>query len=127
MAVTDPVSDMLTRIRNGHHALHREVAIPKSKVKVAIAAILKEEGYISDYSEKDADIVVTLKYVKGKATIAGLKKISKPGRRVYVGATDIPRVQNGLGICIMSTSSGILEGSQAQDKNVGGEVLCEIW
>ncbi len=127
MAVTDPIADMLTRIRNGHHGLHREVAIPKSKLKVAIAGILKEEGYISDFKEDESNISVILKYTGGKPTISGLKKISKPGRRVYVGSRDIPRVQNGLGICILSTSSGILEGSNAREKNVGGELLCEIW
>ena len=127
MAVTDPISDMLTRIRNAHHALHSEVLIPKSKVKVALAEILKEEGYISDYSVSDEDINITLKYHKGKAVILGLRKVSTPGRRIYVGAQDIPRVQNGLGICIMSTSKGIMEGSNAHSQNVGGEVLCEVW
>ena len=127
MAYSDPISDMLTRLRNGHHALHREVVIPKSKLKVSIAEILKEEGYISQYTEDESNITVTLKYTNGKPNILGLKKISKPGRRVYVGSTDIPRVQNGLGICIISTSHGILEGSDAQEKNVGGELLCEIW
>jgi small subunit ribosomal protein S8 len=127
MAYTDPISDMLTRIRNGHHALHRDVFIPHSKVKLAIAEILKDEGYISQYAEEDQQLKVTLKYTNGKPNILGLKKVSKPGRRVYVGAADIPRVQNGLGICIISTSQGILEGSTAHDKNVGGELLCEIW
>ncbi len=127
MAYTDPISDMLTRIRNGHHALHRDVFIPHSKQKLAIAEILKEEGYISQYVEEDQQIKVTLKYTNGKPNILGLKRVSKPGRRIYVGATDIPRVQNGLGICIISTSQGILEGSNAQERNVGGELLCEIW
>ncbi len=127
MAYSDPISDMLTRLRNGHSALHREVLIPKSKMKVSIAEILKEEGYISQYTEDESNITVTLKYTNGKPNILGLKKISKPGRRVYVGSTDIPRVQNGLGICIISTSHGILEGTVAQEKNVGGELLCEIW
>lgn len=127
MAYTDPISDMLTRIRNGHHALHRDVFIPKSKVKLVIAEILKEEGYISQYAEEDQQLKVTLKYTNGKPSILGLKRVSKPGRRIYVGAVDIPRVQNGLGICIISTSQGILEGSAARDRNVGGELLCEIW
>lgn len=127
MAVTDPIADMLTRIRNGHHGLHREVAIPKSKLKLAIANILKEEGYVNDVKDNGSDIVITLKYTSGKPTISGLRKISKPGRRVYVGAQEIPRVQNGLGICIMSTSHGVLEGGIAKEKNVGGELVCEIW
>lgn len=127
MAVTDPIADMLTRIRNGHHGLHREVSVPKSKLKLSIAQILKEEGYIADVAEDEKNIIVTLKYTNGKPNITGLRKISKSSRRVFVGASEIPRVQNGLGICIMSTSSGIFEGSVAQDKNVGGELLCEIW
>jgi small subunit ribosomal protein S8 len=127
MAVTDPISDMLTRIRNGHHALHGEVIIPKSKMKVAIAGIMKSEGYIADYTEGEKEIKVSLKYHAGKPLISGLKRISKPGRRVYVAAAEIPRVQNGLGICIMSTSQGVMDGGAAREKNVGGELLCEIW
>lgn len=127
MAVTDPIADLLTRIRNGHHGLHREVSVPKSKLKLSIAKILKEEGYIADVAEDDKNIIVTLQYTNGKPNITGLRKISKSSRRVFVGASEIPRVQNGLGICIMSTSSGIFEGSVAQEKNVGGELLCEIW
>lgn len=127
MAVTDPIADMLTRIRNGHHALHSDVAIPLSKVKLAIAGILKDEGYIEDYSNDESNINVTLRYTSGQANIAGLKKVSKPGRRVYVGAADIPSVQNGLGICILSTSKGLMAGETAKSQNVGGEILCEIW
>ena len=127
MAVTDPIADMLTRIRNGHHAMKSEVSIPKSKMKLGLASILKEEGYITDFSADEREIMIKLKYFEGKPSILGLKKVSKPGRRVYVGANDIPRVQNGLGICVMSTSHGLLEGGVAKDKNVGGEVLCEIW
>ncbi len=127
MAVTDPIADMLTRIRNGHHAMKGEVLIPKSKMKLSVASILKEEGYISDFAADERDITIKLKYFEGKPSILGLKKVSKPGRRVYVGANDIPRVQNGLGICIVSTSHGLLAGDIAKDKNIGGEVLCEIW
>lgn len=125
--LTDPIADMLTRIRNAHLALHQEVSVPRSKMKENLASILKEEGYINDVAVNDSDIVLTLKYVKGKAAIAGLKRISKPGRRVYVGVQDIPRVQNGLGICILSTSRGVLEGNAARDTMTGGELLCEIW
>lgn len=127
MAVVDPIADMLSRIRNAHQALHGEVAIPKSKVKSAIAGILKEEGYISDFSEAEREIKIALKYEGGRPLISGLKKISKPGRRVYVAAAQIPRVQNGLGICVLSTSQGVLEGGKAKASNVGGELLFEVW
>ena len=127
MATTDPIADMLTRIRNAHHALHGEVSMPHSRLKEALAGILKDEGYIAEYSVSARDISMTLRYVNGKPVISGLKKISKPGRRVYVAAEDIPRVQNGLGICVLSTSHGVLAGQSAKDKNVGGEILCEIW
>ena len=126
--MTDPIADMLTRISNAHLALHKEVSVPRSKIKLVIAEILKEEGYVEDVAaEDDASIKLTLKYSKGTPGIHGLKKISKPGRRVYVGAGEIPSVQNGLGICIVSTSSGVLTGGAAREKNVGGELLCEIW
>ncbi|MFV0348802.1 MAG: 30S ribosomal protein S8 [Halodesulfovibrio sp.] len=125
--LTDPIADMLTRIRNAHLALHQEVSVPRSKMKEAIALILKAEGYVNDYSVGDREIKIALKYHQGKPVIAGLKKISKPGRRVYVGAQEIPKVQNGLGICILSTSRGLLEGGAAKDANTGGELLCEIW
>ena len=108
--MTDPIADMLTRIRNAHLALHKEVSVPRSKIKLVVAQILKDEGYVEDVAAEDASI-----------------KISKPGRRVYVGAGEIPSVQNGLGICIVSTSSGVLTGGVAREKNVGGELLCEIW
>ena len=125
--MTDPIADMLTRIRNAHMALHQEVRVPRSKMKESLAAILKEEGYVEDFAVDGDVIVITLKYVKGKAAIEGLKRLSKPGRRVYVGIADIPRVQNGLGICILSTSRGVLEGNQAREQKAGGELLCEIW
>jgi small subunit ribosomal protein S8 len=127
MAIVDPVADMLTRIRNAHQAYHRQVEIPASKMKVSIAFILKNEGYIEDFSMEGETIRVALKYVDGKPLIAGLKKVSKPGRRVYIGATDIPRVQNGLGTCIVSTSRGLMSGSKAAEGNLGGELICEIW
>ncbi|OBQ57584.1 30S ribosomal protein S8 [Halodesulfovibrio spirochaetisodalis] len=125
--LTDPIADMLTRVRNAHLALHKEVSVPRSKMKESIASILKAEGYVNDYAVEDREIKITLKYVKGKAAVAGLKRISKPGRRVYVGAQDVPSVQNGLGICILSTSRGVLEGNAAKEANAGGEILCEIW
>ena len=125
--MTDPIADMLTRIRNAHMALHKEVSVPRSKMKEAIAAILQQEGYVNNAKIEGEEIKIALKYHKGTPGIAGLKRISKPGRRVYVGSSDIPKVQNGLGICILSTSSGVMEGSHAHEKKVGGELLCEIW
>ena len=125
--VTDPIADMLTRIRNAHLALKKEVSVPRSKMKESIAAILKQEGYVEDVALAEKDIILSLKYLKGKAVISGLKRISKPGRRVYVGHGAIPRVQNGLGICILSTSQGVMDGVSAALRKVGGELLCEIW
>ncbi|WP_022660825.1 30S ribosomal protein S8 [Paucidesulfovibrio longus] len=127
MSVVDPISDMLSRVRNAYAAYHKGVDIPTSKMKQAIAGILKDQGYVSDFTVDEKNINIQLKYSDGKPLISGLRKVSKPGRRVYVGASDIPQVQNGLGICILSTSRGVLEGAQARAENVGGELLCEIW
>ncbi|CCO25249.1 30S ribosomal protein S8 [Maridesulfovibrio hydrothermalis] len=127
MPVVDPIADMLTRIRNAHGAYHKTVSIPGSKIKTAIAGILKEEGYIVDFTNEESGINVTLKYVDGKSLISGMKKISTPGRRVFVGVKEIPSVLNGLGICILSTSKGVVDGVKAKELNVGGELLCEIW
>ena len=125
--MTDPIADMLTRIRNAHLALHKEVNVPRSKMKLAIADILKQEGYVDDVTSDDASITIQLKYHQGRPAILGLKRVSKPGRRRYVGAGEIPRVQNGLGVCILSTSRGVLDGVTAHAARVGGELLCEIW
>lgn len=125
--MTDPIADMLTRIRNAHMALHKNVSIPRSKMKESIANILKNEGYIEEVVVEDKTINISLKYINGKPAIMGLKRISTPGRRVYVNCRQIPKVQNGLGICILSTSHGVLDGMTANDKKVGGEFLCEIW
>ena len=125
--LTDPIADMLTRIRNAHLALHKEVSVPRSKMKEAMATILKQEGYVEDVIVDERNITIALKYVKGRPAITGLKRISKPGRRVYVGAHQIPRIQNGLGICILSTSRGVLDGMTAQADKTGGELLCEVW
>lgn len=125
--MTDPIADMLTRIRNAHLALHKEVSVPRSKMKESLAAILKQEGYIEDVATEEGSIKLTLKYFKGKPVISGLKRVSKPGRRVYVGMHEIPKVQNGLGICILSTSRGVMDGNSAHESKVGGELLCEIW
>lgn len=127
MPVVDPIADMLTRIRNAQHASHKEARIPGSKIKMAIAGILKEEGYITDFAEDNGEILCTLKYADGKPLIRGMKKVSTPGRRKFVGVHEIPSVLNGLGICILSTSKGVLDGIKAKAENVGGELLCEIW
>ncbi len=127
MPVVDPIADMLTRIRNSHLALHKTVRVPLSKAKLSIVEILASEGFIKNYVVEDKVIVIELKYMGAKPVVKGMKKISKPGRKVYVPVSEIPAVRNGLGICIMSTSRGVLEGSQARKQNVGGELICEIW
>jgi len=128
--MTDPISDMLTRIRNAHGALLPTVEIPHSKIKESIAGILKKEGYISEVSVEGKPlktIKLKLKYVGRKGVIEGLRRISTPGLRNYVGSTEIPRVHAGLGISIISTSQGVMSGQEARKKNVGGELLCYVW
>jgi small subunit ribosomal protein S8 len=127
MLLSDPISDMLARIRNAQKALHKDVLIPASRIKESIAAILKEHGFIQDYVVENGKIRVALNYVASKGSLSGARKRSKPGLRVYVGCDDIPAVQNGLGIAILSTPKGVLEGRQAKAEHVGGELLCEIW
>ncbi len=132
MITTDPVADMLTRIRNAGAVYHDKVDVPTSKLKLEIARILKEEGYIKDYQLVNEDnismIRIFLKYGdKKKPVIAGLKRISKPGLRVYAGSNEIPRVLGGLGTAIISTSKGVMTDSEARKLGVGGEVLCFIW
>jgi small subunit ribosomal protein S8 len=127
MAVVDPIADMLTRIRNAHMALHNNVRIPTSKLKAALAEILKSQGYIMDYEIQDRFIDIKLKYVHGKPAVSGLRRLSRPGCRQYVGVDEIPLVQNGLGINIISTSKGIFDGQKAREQRLGGELLCEIW
>ena len=130
MTMTDPVSDLLTRIRNASDAKHETVDIPSSRLKLEIARILKEEGYISGYSlvqdDKQGMVRIQLRYTGKDSVISSLERVSRPGCRVYAGKTDIPSVLGGLGICILSTSQGVLTGKQAQEKGVGGEVLCYI-
>ena len=128
--MTDPISDMLTRIRNAHGALLPTVEIPHSKIKESIAGILKKEGYISEVNVEGKPlktIKLKLKYVGRKGVIEGLRRISTPGLRNYVGSTEIPRVHAGLGISIISTSQGVMSGQEARKKNVGGELLCYVW
>ena len=133
MTMTDPVADMLTRIRNANTAGHDTVDIPASKVKKSIAEILKSEGYIENYSfnedDKQGIISIEMKYGgdKKEKVISGLKKISKPGLKVYAKSDDVPRVLGGLGIAIISTSSGVISDSEARKLGVGGEVICYVW
>ena len=131
MVVTDPIADMLTRIRNALTAKHETVEVPASKMKKAIADILLNEGYISNVEMKEdgvqGSILVTLKYSKEGNVISGLKRISKPGLRVYAKSNEIPKVLNGLGIAILSTSKGIMTDKEARANNLGGEVLAFVW
>ena len=133
MNITDPIADMLTRIRNANTSRHKTVDIPSSKMKVSIADILFKEGYIKSYEEiKDVNtqgiIRITLKYdEKGARVIDGLKRISKPGLKVYAGKDELPKVLNGLGIAIISTSKGIMTDKQAREEGIGGEVLAYVW
>ena len=132
MNVSDPIADMLTRVRNASRARHTEVVVPASRTKREIARILKEEGFIADVREERAGpsqmLRIELKYVDGKVpVVSGLKRISKPGLRVYAQKTDIPRVLGGLGIVIVSTSRGIMTGSQAKQAQLGGEILAYVW
>lgn len=131
MIMTDPIADMLTRIRNGVSARHESVEVPASKEKVEIAKILKNEGFITDYSvagDVKKNITVVLKYgPNNEKVISGLKRISKPGLRVYAKVDAIPRVLNGLGIAIISTSEGLMTDKEAKAKHVGGEVLAYVW
>lgn len=132
MVVTDTIADMLTRIRNANQMRYKEVEVPASKIKIEIARILKEEGFIADYKIKKNDvqsiIVLSLKYGdKKERVITGLKRISKPGLRVYAKAQELPRVLNGLGIAIVSTSHGVMTDRDARNQSLGGEVMAFIW
>ena len=132
MTMTDPIADMLTRLRNANSAYHDSVEMPSSKLKTRVADILKSEGYIADWKEEDAEVgkklVIELKFgPQRERAIAGLRRISKPGLRVYAKSTNLPHVLGGLGIAILSTSSGLLTDRQAAKKGVGGEVLAYVW
>jgi small subunit ribosomal protein S8 len=130
MSMTDPVADMLTRIRNAQMAQKNSVAMPSSKLKVAIAAVLKDEGYIDDFAVRAAEgksqLDIALKYYAGRPVIERIERISRPGLRVYKGSGDLPRVMNGLGIAIVSTPKGVMTDRRARATNVGGEVLCIV-
>ena len=132
--MTDPIADMLTRIRNANTAFHDDVVMPSSKLKEALAKILVQEGYITDFAVEDdasrpgRQLKITMKYTPDrKRTISGLRRISKPGLRVYSKAEGVPRVLGGMGISILSTNQGLMTDREAREKRVGGEVLCQVW
>ena len=134
MTMTDPIADILSRVRNANVAMHDEVKMPSSKKKEALAAILKKEGYIEDFAVADngdrpgSSLTVTMKYSPERArTISGLRRVSKPGLRVYSAANEVPRVLGGLGVAVVSTSQGLMTDREARKRNVGGEVLCFVW
>ena len=132
MTMTDPIADLLTRIRNAQQAGHEAFKVTSSRAKIAIIKILKEEGYLNDYSvaaDKPRDVVeVKLRYARdGKGAIHNIQRQSTPGRRVYVSAKEIPQVQSGLGLAIVSTSHGVMAGHAARAQNVGGELICTVW
>jgi small subunit ribosomal protein S8 len=132
--MTDPIADMLTRIRNANVAFHDEVAMPSSKVKEALAGILKQEGYIEGFAVEELSdkpgkkLTITMKYTTDRRrTISGLKRVSKPGLRVYTKSADVPRVLGGMGVAILSTNQGLMTDREARQRRVGGEVLCHVW
>jgi small subunit ribosomal protein S8 len=132
--LTDPIADMLTRLRNANTAMHDDVKMPTSKQKVALARILKQEGYIGDFSVTPSAtgpgdvLTLNLKYTPDRhRTISGLRRVSKPGLRVYRNATSVPRVLGGLGVAVLSTSQGLMTDREARKRNVGGEILCYVW
>ena len=132
MTMTDPIADFLTRLRNANSAYHDQVKLPHSKIKANIAEILKREGYISEYRTEDAEVgktlIVDLKYGPSRErSLAGVRRVSKPGLRVYAKSTNLPKVLGGLGVAIISTSQGLLTDRQANQKGVGGEVLAYVW
>ena len=132
MAISDPIADMLTRMRNAVMVRHDSVLVPSSRMKLAIARVLKEEGFVSDYEvlrgKPHRVIKIYLKYIdKKESALSGLERVSKPGLRVYAGREEIPRVRGGLGIAIISTSKGVMTGQQAWRRRMGGELLCYVW
>jgi len=131
MALTDPIADMLTRIRNSVNSRHEKLDVPASRIKVSILKILKDEGYIQNYrlvKESGRDVIrIALRYVDGKNVILGIKRLSKPGRRIYCSRDRIPRIRGGYGVSIITTSQGLMTDSQARENGVGGEVLLAVW
>jgi small subunit ribosomal protein S8 len=130
MSMTDPIADMLTRIRNGQKARKVSVTMPSSSAKVAIARVLKDEGYITDFSTTESEgksaLTIELKYFEGRPVIEEIRRVSKPGLRIYRGREKLPKVQGGLGVAIVSTSAGVMSDRQAREKGIGGEVICVV-
>lgn len=132
MSLTDPIADMITRIRNAQLRTLKIVSIPSSKFRAKILDVLKEEGYISDYkflsdAKNKGSLIINLKYYNGLPVIKEIRRISKPGRRIYTKADSIPKIQSGLGIAIVSTSMGIMSDNDARSKNIGGEIICKVF
>jgi len=132
MSLADPIGDMITRIRNAQMRFLQSVSIPSSKFRAKILDILKQEGYIADYkilkdTENKSNFSVNLKYTNGQPVIKQIRRVSKPGRRIYAKATSIPKIQNGLGLAIVSTSHGIMSDNDARNKNIGGEIICRVF
>lgn len=126
--LTDPIADMLTRLRNANLALHDTVEMPTSKMKQSVAQLLQDEGYISGYEVDGRNLTVRLKYDKDRRRVlSGIRRDSKPGRRVYLASEDIPRVLGGMGVAVVSTSQGLLTGQEARRRGVGGELICTVW
>jgi small subunit ribosomal protein S8 len=132
MSMSDPIADMLTRIRNAQAVGHVNVVVPASQVKVAVAQVLKDQGYVTAFTLEDGEgpaksMNVELKYYQNKPVITGLRRISKPSCRIYVKAAEVPRVRGGMGVAVISTPEGVIAGKEAKRRNVGGEVLCYVW
>ncbi|WP_339631947.1 30S ribosomal protein S8 [uncultured Sneathiella sp.] len=132
MSLSDPIGDMLTRIRNGQRAMKSSVSSPSSKLRLSVLEALKREGYIRGYDVTEPEkgkpeVSIELKYYQGKGVIEHVSRVSKPGRRVYKGVKDLPTIRNGLGVAILSTPNGVLSDNEARDANVGGEVLCKLY
>jgi len=130
--MTDPVADMLTRIRNANLAMHDQAAMPASKLKIELAKLLESEGYIAGWTDEgegpNRTLTINLKYDKNRRhVISGLRRVSKPGRRIYVDRDSVPKVLGGMGVAVISTSQGLLSGQEARRRGIGGEVLCEVW
>lgn len=129
--MTDPISDMLTRIRNASNAAHSMVEVPSSKLKTAIVDVLKSEGYIRDYEVKEEGpkrtLSISLKYLNNQSVITGIERVSRCSQRNYVGHESIPRTLGGLGIVVLSTAQGVISGKEARNRGIGGEVLCKVW
>jgi small subunit ribosomal protein S8 len=126
--LTDPIADMLTRLRNANLALHDTVMMPTSKMKQSVAQLLQDEGYIAGYEVDGRQLTVWLKYDKERRRVlSGIRRMSKPGRRVYLNSDDVPRVLGGMGVAVISTSQGLLSGQEARRRGIGGELICTVW